>query len=104
MGMTQLHSQLKKTDDGCLRVSGELSMKTVPVLLEQNCLRDISGDISIDLQDVERADSAGVALLIEWQRTASQQQQNIRFQNIPPQMLAIARLSGVDELLALNLN
>jgi len=104
MDMTQLHARLKKTDDGRLLVSGDLSMKTVPALLAQNGLRDISGDIHIDLQNVERADSAGVALLIEWQRIARQQQQKICFQNIPSQMLAIARLSGVDELLALNLN
>jgi phospholipid transport system transporter-binding protein len=102
MEKTRLPSQLKKSDDGRLLVSGELSMKTVPALLAQNGLRDISGDIDIDLQDVERADSAGVALLVEWQRAALQQKQTIRFQNIPSQMLAIARLSGVDELLALN--
>ncbi len=102
MDATPLHAQLKKSDDGRLRVSGELSMKTVPALLAQNCLHDIDGTINIDLQNVERADSAGVALLIEWQRTARQQQQKIHFQNIPSQMLAIARLSGVDELLALN--
>jgi len=102
MGADSLHMQLRKSDDGGLLVSGELSMKTVPALLEQNYLRDISGTIDIDLQNVERADSAGVALLIEWQRTARQQQQKICFQNIPSQMLAIARLCGVDELLALN--
>jgi len=102
MGADLLHTQLRKSDDGRLLVSGELSMKTVPALLKKNQLHDISGTINIDLQDVERADSAGVALLIEWQRTARQQQQKICFQNIPSQMLAIARLSGVDELLALN--
>lgn len=94
--------QLQKVDNNRLSVSGELSMATVPALLLQNGLRDMRGDIVVDLQNVERADSAGVALLIEWQRTARQQQQTIRFQNIPSQMLAIARLSGVDELLALN--
>jgi len=102
MDANSLQAQLRKSDDGRLLVSGELSMKTVPALLAQNCLRDISGTIEVDLQDVQRADSAGVALLVEWQRTARQQQQDIRFQNIPSQMLAIARLSGVDELLALN--
>jgi len=95
-------AQLQKVDDNRLRVSGELSMATVPALLAQNSLRDMRGDIAVDLQDVERADSAGVALLIEWQRAARRQQQNICFQNIPSQMLSIARLSGVDELLALN--
>lgn len=95
--------QLEKADDGRLRVSGELSMNTVPELLKQGHLQGGSdGDIHVDLRDVERADSAGVALLIEWQRAANRQQRTIRFQNIPSQMLAIARLSGVDELLSLS--
>ena len=94
-------AQLQIVGNGHLQVSGELSMTSVPALLAQSSLRDIRGDIAIDLQGVERADSAGVALLIEWQRSARRQQQNISFQNVPSQMLAIARLSGVDELLSL---
>ena len=96
-----LNAQLKEADDGRLLVLGELSMATVPGFLGQAHWKAGDTEICIDLQAVERADSAGVALLIEWQRTARKQQQNIRFQNIPSQMLAIARLSGVDELLAL---
>ena len=96
-------AQLIKADDGRLLVSGELSMDTVPGLLQQEHLQAGGDDeIRVDLQGVERADSAGVALLIDWQRTANHQQRNIRFQNIPSQMLAIAHLSGVDELLSLS--
>jgi Predicted NTP binding protein (contains STAS domain) len=101
MADTTLHAELNKSADGELRVSGELSMATVPALLAQNDLRDIRSDITVDLQGIERADSAGVALLIEWQRVARRQQHTIHFKNMPSQMLAIARLSGVDELLAL---
>lgn len=97
------NAQLTLADDGRLLLTGELSMGTVPILLKQGYLQDRSdAEIRVDLQGVERADSAGVALLIEWQRTASRQQRRISFQNIPPQMLAIARLSGVDELLSLS--
>ena len=46
-------------------------------------------------------DSAGVALLIEWQRQAQKHNKSVCFINIPSQMLAIARLSGVDDLLSL---
>lgn len=96
-------AQLVKSEDGRLLVSGELSMDTVPGLLQQESLQAGDDDeIRVDLQGVERADSAGVALLIDWQRTANQQQRKIRFQNTPSQMLAIARLSGVDELLSLS--
>lgn len=95
-------AQFKKIADGQLALSGELSMETVPGLLRHDHWPEKSGEINIDLQAVERADSAGVALLIEWQRMARRRQQILRFQHTPSQMLAIARLSGVDELLSLN--
>lgn len=88
--------------DNSLRLSGELSFKTVPALVANN--KDFlsnSNSIDIDLSDVSRADSAGVALLIEWQRQAQKQNKSICFVNIPSQMLAIVRLSGVDDLLSL---
>jgi phospholipid transport system transporter-binding protein len=95
-------AQLKKIDDKRLALSGELSMDTVPYLLSHNPCSGTSGELSIDLQAVERADSAGVALLIEWQRVARRRQQVLHFQHIPSQMRAIARLCGVDKLLSLD--
>ena len=88
--------------DKRLRVSGELSFKSVPELVanSRNFFKG-SNSFDVDLVDVKRADSAGVALLIEWQRQTKQQNKSIDFYNIPSQMLAIARLSGVDELLSL---
>lgn len=95
-------ARVQIADDGRLLLSGEMSMATVPALLDQAHWQQGDAEVRIDLQGVERADSAGVALLVEWQRVAARQQQTICFQNIPSQMLAIARLSGVDELLALS--
>ena len=94
-------AQLKKVADDRLALSGKLSMESVPGLLRQMRWPTTSGGLTLDLQAVERADSAGVALLVEWQREARRRQQVLHFQHIPSQMLAIARLSGVDELLAL---
>jgi phospholipid transport system transporter-binding protein len=95
-------SQLELSADGRLRLTGELSFKTVPALvIESRSVFKNAEGLDVDLADVGRADSAGVALLIEWQRQAQKQNQSIRFFNIPSQMLAIARLSGVDELLSL---
>lgn len=103
MSVTQQQFSVEKTGDGRLLLSGELSMATVPELLKQNGLQAaVEGEIRVDLQAVQRADSASVALLIEWQRVARQQQKTIFFQNVPAQILAIARLSGVDELLSLS--
>jgi phospholipid transport system transporter-binding protein len=53
----------------------------------------------VDLSGVTHADSAGVALLIEWVAALRDTGREIRFSAIPGQVLAIARLSGVDEFL-----
>jgi phospholipid transport system transporter-binding protein len=100
--------QLQVQADGHLHLSGELSMATVPALLAGQkpfalvTDADPAATVIIDLAGVTRADSAGLALLIQWQREAQARQRGIRFQHIPAQMLAMARLSGVDQLLALN--
>jgi phospholipid transport system transporter-binding protein len=88
--------------DSRLRVSGDLSFKNVPALVSksQDYFKN-NNSLNVDLAGVSRADSAGVALLVEWQRQAYKQKKSICFLNTPSQMLAIARLSGVDELLSL---
>ena len=44
-------------------------------------------------------DSAGLALLLEWLRWGRSERRAVAFQNLPEKLVAIARLSGVDELL-----
>ncbi len=96
--------RLESKDNDHLYLTGDLNMETVPGLLNQHQLFAGKEKLIIDFEGVGRADSAGVALLVWWQRKANQLQRKIVFENIPPQMLAIARVSGIDELLALNVN
>ncbi len=88
---------------GGFRVSGELVFETVPELLEQG--RALFGDgapgFDLDLGGVTRADSAGLALLVGWMRIAHARHRNIVFRNVPEQLLAIARVSGLDTILPL---
>ena len=49
--------------------------------------------LTFDLAGVHRVDSAGLALLLEWLREAQRRNKEIRFQNIPEQLAAIARVS-----------
>lgn len=95
---------LTMADDGCIHLAGELSFKTVPDFFSTNrdVLRQINNNLDVDLNGINRADSAGIALLIEWQRQAQQQKRTICFHNIPQQLLAIARLSGVETILTLS--
>jgi phospholipid transport system transporter-binding protein len=53
-------------------------------------------DIMIDLSRVENADSAGLALMIEWIKYARGKRIVLRFKNIPEQLLTLAKLSGFD--------
>lgn len=94
--------KLEKLGDGGFLLSGDLNFHSVSSLAA-GTQEIFSGEnnIDIDLENVSRSDSAGVALLIEWQREAKRNNQQISFRNIPSNMLAIAHLSGVDEMLTL---
>ena len=90
--------------EGVIHVSGELNAASVPQLLvEALPLFQQSGQlVNIDLSDVSRADSSGLALLLDWMRSARQRQQQLSFRRLPPQMLEMARVSGIETLLPLD--
>ena len=94
--------ELSRLDDGVYRLAGALVFETVSdVLARSAALFESEVDIEIDLGAVVRADSAGLALLVEWLRRAKKQQHKVVFRNMPEQMTAIAGLVGVDEMLSL---
>jgi phospholipid transport system transporter-binding protein len=91
-------------EDGCWRVHGELTFATVMAALERS--RPLMGtadrDPCIDLAGVERADSAGIALLLEWMRLAAAHGRQVAFSAVPAQMMAIARVSDLEGVLPLH--
>ena len=95
-------ARLEVVAAGRLKLVGDLSFRTVPGLLEASLdmIREVP-EITVDLADVERSDSAGVALLVEWMREVRSQGKSITYLNIPSQMLAIARVSSLDAVLPL---
>lgn len=95
-------ARIQADGDSRLRVEGELSFVTVPALQQQAAgLFESARELDVDLSGVERADSAGLALLIEWMREARRRDKALRLLNMPAQMLAIARVSSLDEILPL---
>jgi len=93
---------IESGSDGRLYLRGDVTFGTVPEIWEQaRALLDASTDLVVDLRDVQRADSAGLALLVEWMRAAKRSRTAIRFLNMPAQMLAIARVSSLDQILPL---
>ena len=83
-------------------LEGELSFATVPTVLRHAGaeMRSVAG-IQVDLKGVTRADSAGLALLVEWLRESEHTGNEIVFTNVPDQLLSIARVCGLDEILSL---
>jgi phospholipid transport system transporter-binding protein len=55
--------------------------------------------IEVDLAGVEAADSAGLAVLIEWAAWARRNGRSLRFTRVPDALRTIARISEIDELL-----
>lgn len=85
---------------GRYRLSGPLHFDTVVDALEASRgLFGEPGDIEFDLQGVESTDSAGLALLVEWAGWAHREHRKLVFRHLPPQALALARISEVDKLL-----
>lgn len=92
-------ADIEPLGEGRFLVSGVLDATTAGPLLKRSTR--LFADfplLQVDLSGVKQSDSAGLALLIEWLRLARQQRQRIGFQNVPPQIDALARISEVEDL------
>ena len=94
--------QLVKQGEGLFAVNGELDKFSVPAFWRATSGFLDGGDVTVDLNGVRRCDSAGLALLIQWMREARSQSVDIRFTNLPDQLVHIAEASGLEEILALS--
>ena len=96
-------ARIERRAEGSFHLCGELNFTTVPALLREGAnLFDGQGPVTLDLKEISRSDSAGLALLVEWTRQARERGATLSFRNISPQMLAIAQVSGLDRILSLN--
>lgn len=93
------NATLEETSSG-FSVAGEISFGTVNRLLSVSLrIFESKPVLEIDLRGVGRADSAGLALLVEWMARAQRRNTDIQFLNMPEQMREIARMTEVDALL-----
>jgi len=87
--------------DGRARLVGSLGFRTVNALLPAGSDAIRRGEAGvIDLAGVTESDSAGLALLIEWLSVAQAGGRSLRYDNVPSQLHQLARLSEVEELIA----
>jgi len=101
--MKQVDAQVTVAAPGRILVASPMTFQTARRVCAAgiDCfVRDGSALVLVDCAGVAQADSAGLAVLIEWRRWAHQHGRQLNFANLPPQISAIARLSEISELLA----
>ena len=87
--------------EGHLPVSGNLTVNTVASLV--GLVTQAAGKtyLVIDLQQVEAVDSSAVSLMLLWLREAQRNKVILSFVHVPENLLSLARLYDVAELLPL---
>ena len=95
-------ARLEGEAPAALRLTGELRAATVPGLLAG---LPVSAAVhQLDLGGLGAIDSAGLALLLEWQRRLEAAGGALRIERAPDRLVRLARISGVDRLLGLQDN
>ena len=91
---------LTNLGDGRFTLSGHMTFSTVDKILRQSeGPFSEYAQIEVDLSGIEHADSAGLALLLEWITWANHTVREIRFVEIPAKIRAIAETTEVEKLL-----
>jgi phospholipid transport system transporter-binding protein len=80
-------------------LQGYLNMETVPAWFATGLQRLASEDLRVDFSGVESVDSAAVGMLLGWARVAQGGAHVLRVVGLPEDLLSLARLYGVEELL-----
>ena len=93
----------KTRDNGVFEVNGQVTFQSVPqfLALTDKWLQGGTGKITIDMHGVTLADSAGLALLIEWLQLARSAKREIVFTHMPDQMRDLIRVNGLQEVFRL---
>ena len=96
-------ARLTDQGNGHYSVSGDLDFAGVGGLLDTGSAFTTSAKrISLDLSGVERANSAGLALLLEWVDQSRRNGQELELHNLPDALIDISRMSNLLELLPIH--
>lgn len=88
--------------DGQLAAEGALTFVTARRAHEQG-LQSLSGSVAqaleVDCRGITSSDSAGLAVLLDWLGTVKRAGRSLRYRQLPPGLVALGRISEVDQLL-----
>jgi len=90
-------------DNGVFALSGRMTFQTVPQFLAHTdeWLQSGAKTVTIDMQGVTLADSAGLALMLEWLQRARAAGRELVFTNLPEQLRQLIHVSGLHQVFPL---
>lgn len=92
--------RIEPTGDGRLAANGELGFTTAAQAMQAGLALIGPGKAwTVDLAGITAGDSAGLAVLVEWLSAARARGATLRYVAVPAQILAIARISDLEDLL-----
>ncbi|MDB6061809.1 MAG: anti-sigma-factor antagonist [Verrucomicrobiaceae bacterium] len=86
-----------------LALAGVLDFDSVLDVAEQGqhwLQESAPAQCNLDLSAISYSSSAGIALLLGWLRVAKKQQKTLHILRIPDDMVALARVGGLEDLLS----
>ena len=97
--------RIESLPGGALRLLGVLDLRTGPALREQGrelIRAEMGAALVLDCSAVEKSSSVGLSLLLAFMRDARAAQRQVRITGMPADMLEIARVSGLLDILPLD--
>ena len=103
MGVPTVTLEADKDGAGFLfRLRGRLGFAAVPgILASGRQMFPASGAVRLDLGGLESVNSAGLALLLEWQHEFKGSGRELQLLNIPATLVNIARVSELEPILSI---
>jgi len=85
----------------CLQVSGAMTLRDATSLLAEGNAALKNAETVFDLANVDAVDSSAIAVIFGWLREAHEQGKTVRIVHPPQDLLSLADVYGVSELLPL---
>jgi len=90
--------KVEVAEDGRVKIEGVLDLNSVKMLKKQTIgLFNGPSEIQFDLCAVTQSNSAALALMLEWIKTAQKTQVSLSFTNFPEHLRQLARVYGIEQ-------
>ncbi len=95
--MSESRNQIR-IEDEVVSLAGALTHNTVEAVYRMTPAF-AKPDYEVDLQKVEKVDSAALALLVIWRDRAARNSSNLHFRHVPAKLGEIAQLVNLERIL-----